>query len=296
MSVAHIDVVHLGHAGVISSYWVDGAEPVVVDPGPSTSLQGLEAGLAEQGLGMADVRHLLLTHVHLDHAGGTGHLVERYPHLLVHIHVDGAPHMVDPERLVSSTRRTFGDNHDRLWGDVLPVPKERVRAWEPSSRLAVPGIRAFATPGHIPHHVSYLAEKDGVFLAGDALGVILAPGAPTYVPTPPPGVSVGAWLQTLDVIQPIGPDLIGVTHSGFHEDCADRVRQMRQRLLALQERVKEAMATGDDNDRTVFEAEVREELASFRSKDEIDGYFDMFSAAGDWDGMKFYLERADRSS
>ena len=296
MSVIPIDLVHIDRPGMISSYWIDGTEPAVVDPGPSTSLQGLEAGLEAQGMGLADVRHLLLTHVHLDHAGGTGHLMERYPHLVVHIHIDGASHMADPERLVSSTRRTFGDNHDRLWGEVLPVPKDRIRAWDPSTRLPVPGVRAFTTPGHIPHHVSYLAEGDGIFVAGDALGVILAPDAPTHPPTPPPSLSVPAWLRTLDEIESIGPDLIGAAHFGLHEDFAGRVQQMRERLLALQERVKEAMTTGDDGDREVYESEVREELAEFRTKDEIDSYFDAFSAAGDWDGMRFYLEKAERSA
>ncbi len=295
MSVVPIDVVHLGHTGVIASYWIDGAEPALVDPGPSTSLEGLEAGLEAQGLGMADVRHLLLTHVHLDHAGGSGQLIARYPHLTVHVHVDGAPHLADPERLVSSTRRTFGDKHDRLWGEVLPVPKDRIRAWDPSARLPVPGVRAFPTPGHIAHHVSYLSEADGIFLAGDALGVILALGAPTHPPTPTPSLSVPAWLETLDEIEPIGAELAGPTHFGLHKDVAGRVRQMRERLLALQARVEEAMAVGDDSDRAVFEAEVREELAQFRPREEVDVYFDAFTAAGDWDGMKFYLERADRA-
>ena len=295
MSVVPIDVIHLGRTGMIACYWIDGPEPVLIDPGPSTSLEGLATGLEAQGLGMADIRHLLLTHVHLDHAGGSGHLVARYPHLSVHIHVDGAPHMVDPGKLVSSTRRTFGDRHDSLWGEVLPVPKDRIRAWDPSMRLAVPGVRAFHTPGHIAHHTSYLSESDGIFLAGDALGVILAPGAPTHPPTPPPSLNVSAWLETLDEIEPIGPELIGPTHFGLHEGFGGRVRQMRERLLALQERVREAMAAGDANDRSAFETEVREELARFRPRREVDAYFDAFNAAGDWDGMKFYLERAGRA-
>ena len=291
MSVLPIDVIHLGLRGTISSYWIDGPEPAIVDPGPSTSLGGLEDGLAELGVGLSDIRHVLLTHVHLDHAGGTGHLVSRLPHLQVHVHLDGAPHMADPERLVASTRRTFGEAHDRLWGDVLPVPKERIQAWEPGGRIPVPGVRAFATPGHIPHHVSFLAETDGFFVAGDAMGVILAPGAPTYPPTPPPSVDVPAWLETLGDLESVDPDAFGVSHFGVHDDFASRLSEMRDRLVALRDRVEAALASGDDSDRDVYEREVREAISVFRPEDEVGKYFDAFSAAVDWDGMKLYLTR-----
>ena len=291
MTVAPIDVVHLGLRGAISAYWIDGPEPAIVDPGPSTSLDGLEAGLAEIGVGLSDIQHVLLTHVHLDHAGGTGHLVSRLPHLQVHVHLDGAPHMADPERLVASTRRTFGEAHDRLWGDVLPVPKERIQAWEPGGRIPVPGVRAFATPGHIPHHVSFLAETDGFFVAGDAMGVILAPGAPTYPPTPPPSVDVPAWLETLGDLGSVDPDAFGVSHFGVHDDFAGRLSEMRDRLVALRDRVEAALASGDDSDRDVYEREVREAISVFRPEDEVGKYFDAFSAAVDWDGMKLYLTR-----
>ncbi len=295
MTVLPIDVVHLGLRGVISSYWIDGPEPAIVDPGPSTSLNGLEDGLAELGVGLSDIRHVLLTHVHLDHAGGTGHLVSRFPHLQVHVHADGAPHMADPERLVSSTRRTFGEAHDRLWGDVVPVPAERIRVWEPTGRLPVPGVRVFATPGHIAHHVSYLAEADGTFVAGDALGVILAPGAPSYPPTPPPSVDVPAWLETLHTLESVDPDAFGVSHFGMHDDFAGRLSEMRKRLSALRDRVEAALASGDDSDRDVYEREIREAISVFRPRDEVDGYFNAFSAAVDWDGMRLHLERAARA-
>ena len=294
MTVVPIDVVHLGLRGAISSYWIDGPEPAIIDPGPSTSLGGLEDGLAELGVGLSDIRHVLLTHVHLDHAGGTGHLVSRLPHLEVHVHTDGASHMADPERLVASTRRTFGEAHDRLWGDVTPVPKERIRAWDPAGRLQVPGVRAFATPGHISHHVSFLAEADGFLVAGDALGVILAPGAPTYPPTPPPAIDVPAWLETLHGLESVGPDAFGVSHFGVHDDFKGRLSEMRDRLSALRDRVEAALASRNDSDCDVYEREVREAISEFRPKDEVDGYFDAFSAAVDWDGMRFYLERADR--
>jgi glyoxylase-like metal-dependent hydrolase (beta-lactamase superfamily II) len=283
---------HLGRSGAICSYWIDGAEPALVDPGPTPSLEGLEAGLAVHGLGMGDVRHLLLTHVHLDHAGGTGHLVERYPDLTVHVHVDGAEHLADPERLVASTRRTFEDRHDRLWGEVLPVPTERIRAWEPSTRLPVPGVRAFPTPGHIGHHVAYLAEADGILLTGDTMGVILTPDAPTHPSGPPPSVNVPAWLDTLETIESIGPDLFGPTHFGLHGDVAGRTAQLRERMLALRDRVQRALASGDDGDRAAFESEVRDELSQFRPREEIDDYFDAFNATMDWDGMEHYLKKA----
>ena len=294
MSVTPIDVIHLGLHGVISAYWIDGPEPAIVDPGPSTSLGGLEDSLAELGVGLSDLRHVLLTHVHLDHAGGTGHLVSRLPHLEVHVHADGAPHMADSERLVASTRRTFGEAHDRLWGDVTPVPAERIRPWEPAGRLPVPGVRAFATPGHISHHVSFLAEADGFLVAGDALGVILAPGAPTYPPTPPPAIDVPAWLETLHGLESVDPDAFGVSHFGIHDDFAGRLAEMRDRLSALRDRVEAALAAGNDSDRDAYEREVREAISVFRPRDEVDGYFDAFSAAVDWDGMRFYIERADR--
>ncbi len=294
MSIVPIDVVHLGRSGTIASYWIGGAEPALVDPGPGTSLEGLEAGLVAQGLSLADLRHVLLTHVHLDHAGGTGHLVQRFPHLQVHVHVEGAPHMAEPEGLVSSTRRTFTDRHDRLWGEVLPVPKDSIRAWEPGSALPVPGVRVFPTPGHIGHHVAYLAENDGTLLTGDAMGVILAPEAPTHPSGPPPSIDVPDWLETLDTIESIGPDLFGPTHFGLHGDVQGRVRQLRERLLALRDRVKAAMEAGDDGDREVFQLEVRDEVAQFRPREEIDDYFDAFNATMDWDGMRHYLERVDR--
>ena len=298
MTVAPIDVAHLGLRGVTSSYWIDGPEPAIVDPGPSTSLDGLEASLAELGVGLPDIRHVLLTHVHLDHAGGTGHLVSRFPHLQVHVHTDGAPHMADPERLVASTRRTFGEAHDRLWGDVTPVPAECIRPWEPAGRapasMPIPGVRAFATPGHISHHVSSLAEGDGTFVAGDALGVILAPGAPSYPPTPPPSVDVPAWLDTLHTLESVDPDTFGVSHFGIHDDFMGRLSEMRERLSALRDRVEAALESGNDSDRDVYELEIREAISVFRPREEVDGYFDAFSAAVDWDGMRLYLERAAR--
>ena len=121
-----IDLQHLGRSRVIASYLLAGDEPALVDCGSTTCLGGLEKGLAEQGLGVEDLRHLLLTHIHLDHAGAAGALVRRNPELQVHVSEIGAPHLVDPSRLDASARRLYGDDFDRLWGELVPIPEENV--------------------------------------------------------------------------------------------------------------------------------------------------------------------------
>ena len=126
------------------------------------------------------------------------------------------------------------------------------------------------------------------------MGVILAPGAPTYPPTPPPSVDVPAWLETLQDLESVDPDKFGVSHFGFHDDFTGRLSEMRMRLSALRDRVEAALAAGDDTDRDVYEREVREGISKFRASEEVDGYFNAFSAATDWDGMRLYLERAAR--
>jgi glyoxylase-like metal-dependent hydrolase (beta-lactamase superfamily II) len=242
---------------------------------------------------VGDLRHILLTHVHLDHAGATGSLVQRNPKITVHVHEDGAPHLADPEKLVASTRRTFGEAHDRLWGEVVPVPPERIEAWSPSGRGrgTVKGMRVVPTPGHTPHHLAYLAESDGTLFAGDSLGIILAPGAPTHPPTPPPGLDVPAWLETLGRITDIGPDRAAVTHFGVHSGVAARALLLGERLLALEERVRAAVAAGDEDDASRYEEEVRAEIAGTLPREQVDRYFDTFGAATDWAGMRRFVER-----
>ena len=242
-------------------------------------------------MSVSDLRHVLLTHVHLDHAGVCGHLVAENPKLTVHVHLDGAPHMAEPDRLVSSTRRTFGEAHDELWGEMLPVPPRAIRTWTTGEGSPLTGIRPFPTPGHIAHHVSYLVERSGVFLAGDALGIVLAPGGPTYPPTPPPSLDVVAWVSSLEGLADVDPELVGVAHAGLHDDFNSRREEVLREILALEARVERALADNDLSDRDAFEDEVRGRLAKYRERAEIDRYFKTFSAVTDWDGMRFYLER-----
>ena len=288
---ACIDLVHLGLEGAIGVYVLDADEPTLIDPGPTTTLERLVGELGSLGIGREDLRHVVLTHVHLDHAGCTGHLVRRFPNATVHVHADGAPHMAAPERLVASTRRTFGEAHDRLWGEVLPVPADRIRAWQPGQPGPWKALRPISTPGHIAHHVAYLDERDGTLFSGDSMGIVLADEAPTHTPTPPPAVDLRAWQRTLEELRGIGAERFGPTHFGMREDPSGRAVQLASRLDGLEARVRAALARGDKDDAAVYDREVRDELAPFVGSGRVDGYFDMFTAANDWAGVAFYLER-----
>jgi glyoxylase-like metal-dependent hydrolase (beta-lactamase superfamily II) len=287
-----LDLEHDGLPGAIGACLFLDPEPVLVDPGPSTTLDALEAGMRDAGVDPARLRHLCLTHVHLDHAGAAGHLAQRYPRLTVHVHVDGAPHVADPERLVASTRRTFGEAHDRLWGEVLAVPADRIRVWRPGGRGPLPWLRAIPTPGHIDHHLAYLDETAGILAAGDALGILLDPESPVHPPTPPPAVDLDAWLRTLGEIEAVGPERAAVAHFGLHAEPLRRTGELRDTLVALALRVREALVRGDaDADAERFEAEVRETQARAVPRERVDRYFGTFAAATDYAGMRRWVER-----
>jgi glyoxylase-like metal-dependent hydrolase (beta-lactamase superfamily II) len=190
-SLRLLDLCFQGHPESVGVYLLDTSDgPALFDCGPATTLPALERELSAQGLKLTDVRHLLLSHIHLDHAGGAGSFVRRHPRLTVWVSPVGAPHLADPSRLERSARRLYGELFDPLWGELLPVPEPNIRIAEGD----VLGWEAFPTPGHATHHVSYF--RDGTLLAGDAAGVRM-PGAAYVLPvSPPPDLDVEAWHAT----------------------------------------------------------------------------------------------------
>ena len=191
-----LDLRHCWHERVIGSYLLETeVGPALFDCGPTTCIGELKARLADRGLELRDIRHLLLSHIHLDHAGAAGVLVREHPELTVHVSAIGAPHLVDPSRLESSARRLYGDEFDRLWGELAPVPEENVAVVGDE----VVGLECFPTPGHASHHVCYLS-RDGTLYAGDAAGVRILPSTFVLPPTPPPEVDLDAWGSTIDAI------------------------------------------------------------------------------------------------
>ena len=229
-----IDLHHLGRDRVIASYLLDTTDgPALLDCGPTTTVETLEAGLAARGLALTDIRHLLLTHIHLDHAGAAGVLVRKHPGLQVHVSPIGAPHLVDPERLEKSARRLYGDTFDSLWGELAPIPAENVHPLEGS----VVGLDSFPTPGHASHHVCYL-DRDGTLYAGDACGVRVLPGRFVLPPTPPPDVDVDGWEKTLDEIERRAPDRLALIHFGVADDVSRHLTELRLTLLDWAESVE----------------------------------------------------------
>ena len=229
-----LDLEHLGRERVIGSYLLAGEEPALVDCGPASCLDALRAGLAGQGLEVGELRHLLLTHIHLDHAGAAGSLVRENPGLLVHVSEVGAPHLVDPSRLERSARRLYGDDFDRLWGPLVPVPEENVRVVGDS----VLDLEVFPTPGHASHHVSYL-NTDGACYTGDAAGVRIPPGRYVAPVAPPPDIDVEAWERTLDAIAERRPERLLLAHFGVAEDPEFHLVELRAALRSWAERARE---------------------------------------------------------
>ena len=275
-----LDLRHLGRERVIGSYLLQTSDgPALFDCGPTTCVPELKARLAERGLDLHDIRHLLLSHIHLDHAGATGVLVREHPELQVHVSDVGAPHLIDPERLERSARRLYGDEFDTLWGELAPVPEENVHVV--GSELL--GLECFPTPGHASHHVCYL-DGDGTLYAGDAAGVRIQPARFVLPPTPPPEVDLEAWDTTLDEIERRGPQRLALIHFGVADDVARHLAEMRTRLHEWAGRVRDG-ASEDE-----FEAAAARDLGA-----EGDQYEQAMPFWQSYAGLKRYWDKREEA-
>jgi glyoxylase-like metal-dependent hydrolase (beta-lactamase superfamily II) len=236
MTLEPIDL-QFGEPRIIGCYLLETEDgPALFDCGPTTCIPSLKAALGERGLDLAEIRHLLLSHIHLDHAGAAGVLVREHPGLQVHVSAIGAPHLVDPAKLEASARRLYGDVFDTLWGELAPVPADNINVV--GERVA--GLECFPTPGHASHHVSYL-DDDGTLYAGDAAGVRITPGHFVLPPCPPPEFELETWEQTIVEMERRAPGRLAVIHFGVFDDVQEHLAALRDTLGRWSERVEDGM-------------------------------------------------------
>jgi glyoxylase-like metal-dependent hydrolase (beta-lactamase superfamily II) len=291
--ISYIDLQFQGTPRVIATAVLSGPGGVaLVDPGPSTTLETLEAGLARAGMSIADVTALLITHIHLDHAGAAGTLLHENPKLRVFVHAKGARHLIDPGKLLASATRLYGDDMDRLWGEVRPVPEQALVVLHGGERLEAGGrtLDVACTPGHASHHVSFFARDAGIAFVGDTAGVKVLPDGETLPPTPPPDIDLEAWHDSLARIEQWSPGTLFLTHFGPVDHPATHLAELRDRLHVIGRRVRASLALeGTDQEREArFIDDCRRELRQRLSDQEalvyeMAGRFDL-----NWRGLARY--------
>ena len=275
MTLYPLDLHFLGFERAIGVYVVETDDgPALFDCGPSTTLPRLEECLRELGLELTDIRHLLLSHIHLDHAGAAGAILRRHPELTVWVSEIGAPHLVEPSRLEASARRLYGADFDRFWGELAPVPGRNVQI----AAGDVLGWDAFPSPGHASHHVCYL--RDGVLLAGDACGVRIQPQRYVLPVSPPPDIDVEAWHATIAEIERRAPECLALIHFGVETDVADHLTRLGQELDLWAAWVRDGL------DQDAFVARAREAAGA-----DADHYDHVASFSQSWLGLRRYWDK-----
>jgi glyoxylase-like metal-dependent hydrolase (beta-lactamase superfamily II) len=274
-----LDLHYQGAERVIGSYLLETEDgPALYDCGPSSCAERLHSALRQHDLELQDVRHLLLSHIHLDHAGAAGVLVREHPTLQIHVSALGAPHLIDPSRLEASARRLYGDEFDSLWGELAPVPQKNIHIVGTS----VLGLECFPSPGHATHHVCYLAG-DGTLYAGDAAGVRLQPDRTVLPPTPPPDFDLEAWNRTIDEIEKRSPARLALVHFGVADDPGPHLAELRQRLADWARRVEQGVTEEE------FSESIRGDIAA--SGGDVETYERAMPFWQSYAGLKRYREQ-----
>jgi glyoxylase-like metal-dependent hydrolase (beta-lactamase superfamily II) len=293
----YVDLNFLGVPEIIATAVLHGSAGVaLIDPGPSTTLDSLKQSLRRKGISLGDIRQILLTHIHLDHAGATGSLVRENAAIDVFVHERGAPHMIEPSRLLASAGRLYGADMDRLWGDFLPVHADRVRALKGEERITAGGreLEVAYTPGHASHHVSYFDPSSRVAFVGDTAGIRRQGRDYIMPPTPPPDIDLDAWRASADRILSWDPDTLFLTHFGPFHGARMHFQDMTERIAAWSGIVRRLLADGSLDEEQRLQAFMHEALLDLKRKV---GEFEaeQYSRAGrldySWQGLSRYWKR-----
>src|SRR6202022_306737 len=247
-----------------------GGHYAILDPGPASTLETLRAGLKSRGLSVSDLNAILLTHIHLDHAGASGSLLRENPNLRVFVHSKGAAHLADPSKLLASAGRLWGHDLHRLFGETLPVPQQNIHILERAETVSV-GTRkldVIYTPGHASHHVTYFDKREGVAFAGDTAGIRIANGPYIMPATPPPDIDLAVWEQSFAAILKRQPSTLFVTHFGYAENPEKHIADFRERLHLWADITEKALqsASGVEDAMQSFLEQTQAEMLEYLSE------------------------------
>ncbi len=242
-----LDLEFQGIEGTIASYLLwDGQEAALVETGPGSTVANLLSGLDSAGVPRESVTKLLLTHIHLDHAGAAGGLSRLLPNARVLVHERGARHLADPSRLVQSAARIYGEDMDRLWGEIVPVPSERLDVIADGDVLQAGGqeLRVMYTPGHASHHVAFAHTSGAYVFTGDIAGVRLPGEERVLPPTPPPDLDLEAWERSIQQVRDLATDVLYLTHYGPVTDVGRHLTELQARLHSWRDLVFQSLHSG----------------------------------------------------
>jgi glyoxylase-like metal-dependent hydrolase (beta-lactamase superfamily II) len=231
--IVTIDLNFQNKTQAIASYLIrDGDAVVLIETGPGSTLSTLETALAAEGLSTADITHVLVTHIHLDHSGAAGFLAKQGAQ--VYVHPNGAAHLINPEKLIASATRIYGDRMDQLWGEILPVPQDQLTVPNDAEEIVIGNLRFLPvnTPGHAEHHYSYLFED--ICFCGDVGGVRIPGYVYLRAPMPPPELHFGRWRESIARLKSLKFSRIAPTHFGIFDDAQWQLDEMDKTLSEVE--------------------------------------------------------------
>jgi len=268
----------------------------LIDPGPGSCVDTLRSELKAQGIGVGDIESILLTHIHLDHAGATGSLVRDNPNIKVYVHEKGAPHMVDPSKLVNSANQLWGvEGVAKLWGPVLPVPAANLKVLKGGERInaAARTLDVKYTPGHASHHVSYFDPRAGIAWVGDTAGLRFGPTVFALAPTPPPDIDLEAWRDSVNTIRAWTPETVFITHFGPHHGAAEHLDRFEAGLFEVADMARRALESdaSDDAKYARFKADLEEYVRRSVPVEETTPYEYVAPLDFNWRGLVRYWRK-----
>ena len=293
-----LDLNFLGRSGAIAAGLLEAPGGLaIVDPGPASTIDALRAELGRHGHALSDVDAILVTHIHLDHSGGVGVLVRSNPRIQVYVHRRGAPHVVDPSKLIASASRLYGDRMGPLWGEIQPVPDANVHALDGGEVLRIAGVevRVAYTPGHAVHHVSYFETAGGTAFAGDVGGIRVGQPLLVLPPTPPPDIDVEAWDASLALIRAWSPGRIFITHFGGFDQPLEHLADLEARLHDMAGTVRSLLLDPTLDDGARLQRFADRMVATFRERLPDEDWVRRYEAAVPvehcWQGLARYWQK-----